>query len=54
MQTSLCAYLSLIALVGVALNALFGWWWADPAAALAMTPIVAREGAEGVRAKATG
>ena len=54
MQTSLCAYLSLIALVGVALNALFGWWWADPAAALAMTPNVAREGAEGVRAKATG
>src|SRR3982750_2957154 len=51
MQTSLCAYLSVIALVGVALNALLGWWWADPVAALAMVPIIAREGVEGVRAK---
>jgi divalent metal cation (Fe/Co/Zn/Cd) transporter len=48
-QTSLCAYLSVIALAGVALNALFGWWWADPAAALAMTPIILREGLESVR-----
>jgi divalent metal cation (Fe/Co/Zn/Cd) transporter len=49
MQTSLCAYLSLIALIGVALNALLGWWWADPIAALAMTPIILREGVEGIR-----
>jgi divalent metal cation (Fe/Co/Zn/Cd) transporter len=48
-QTSLCAYLSLIALVGVGLNALFGWWWADPVAALAMVPIIVREGVEGIR-----
>ena len=48
-QTSLCAYLSVIALVGVALNALLGWWWADPVAALAMTPIIAKEGVEGLR-----
>jgi divalent metal cation (Fe/Co/Zn/Cd) transporter len=48
-QTSLCAWLSLIALAGVALNALAGWWWADPAAALAMVPIIAKEGLEGVR-----
>ena len=48
-QTSLCAYLSAIALAGVALNALFGWWWADPAAALLMTPIIAREGLAGIR-----
>jgi divalent metal cation (Fe/Co/Zn/Cd) transporter len=48
-QTSLCAYLSVIALAGVALNAAFGWWWADPAAALAMVPIIAKEGMEGVR-----
>lgn len=48
-QTSLCAYLSAIALVGVALNAMLGWWWADPVAALAMTPIIAKEGIEGVR-----
>jgi divalent metal cation (Fe/Co/Zn/Cd) transporter len=48
-QTSLCAYLSAIALGGVALNALFGWWWADPIAALAMVPIIVREGLDGVR-----
>jgi divalent metal cation (Fe/Co/Zn/Cd) transporter len=49
-QTSLCAYLSAIALAGVGLNALAGWWWADPVAALAMVPIIAKEGVEGVRA----
>jgi divalent metal cation (Fe/Co/Zn/Cd) transporter len=51
MQTSLCAYLSVIALAGVAANAGLGWWWADPVAALAMVPIIAREGIDGVRAK---
>ena len=50
-QTSLCAYLSFIALAGVALNAAFGWWWADPAAALAMVPIIVIEGIDGIRAK---
>ena len=48
-QTALCAYLSAIALVGVALNAICGWWWTDPLAALVMTPIIAKEGWEGVR-----
>ena len=48
-QTSLCAYLSVIALAGVGLNAAFGWWWADPVAALAMVPIIAMEGVEGLR-----
>ena len=48
-QTSLCAYLSAIALAGVMLNALFGWWWADPVAALAMVPIIVREGIDGLR-----
>ena len=48
-QTSLCAYLSVIALAGVGLNAAFGWWWADPAAALAMVPIIGKEGIEGLR-----
>jgi divalent metal cation (Fe/Co/Zn/Cd) transporter len=51
-QTSLCAYLSAIALAGVLLNGLLGWWWADPVAALAMVPIIAAEGIEGIRAKA--
>jgi divalent metal cation (Fe/Co/Zn/Cd) transporter len=48
-QTNLCAYLSAIVLVGLCLNAALGWWWADPAAALAMVPIIAKEGIEGVR-----
>jgi divalent metal cation (Fe/Co/Zn/Cd) transporter len=48
-QTSLCAYLSVIALVGVALNTLLGWWWADPVAALGMVPIIAKEGLDGLR-----
>ncbi|HEV2181989.1 MAG TPA: cation transporter, partial [Gemmatimonadaceae bacterium] len=48
-QTSLCAYLSAIALAGVLLNAWLGWWWADSVAALAMVPIMAREAAEGWR-----
>jgi len=51
-QTSLCAYLSVIALAGVAANALLGWWWADPVAALAMVPIIAKEGIEGARGEA--
>jgi divalent metal cation (Fe/Co/Zn/Cd) transporter len=48
-QTSLCAYLSIIALAGVGLNAALGFWWADPVAALAMVPIIAHEGVEGLR-----
>jgi divalent metal cation (Fe/Co/Zn/Cd) transporter len=48
-QTSLCAYLSVIALGGVALNTVLGWWWADPAAALLMVPLISREGLEGLR-----
>jgi divalent metal cation (Fe/Co/Zn/Cd) transporter len=43
-QTDLCAYLSAVLLVGLGLNALWGWWWADPVAALAMVPIIGREG----------
>lgn len=42
-QTDLCAYLSAITLVGLALNAVLGWWWADPAAALLMVPIISKE-----------
>ena len=33
-QTSLCALLSAVLIVGLGLNSLFGWWWADPVAAL--------------------
>lgn len=45
-QTDLCAYLSGILLVGLTLNALFGWWWADSMAAILMVPIITREGIE--------
>lgn len=48
-QTNICAYLSVILLVGLILNALFGWWWADPVAALIMIPIIVKEGIEGLR-----
>ncbi|MEP6925293.1 MAG: cation transporter [Pyrinomonadaceae bacterium] len=48
-QTDLCAYLSAILLVGLCLNALFGWWWADSVAALVMIPIIAREGLAALR-----
>jgi len=48
-QTDLCAYLSALLLIGLGLNALFGWWWADPMAALAMVPIIGREGIQALR-----
>jgi divalent metal cation (Fe/Co/Zn/Cd) transporter len=48
-QTDICAYLSAILLGGLGLNALFGWWWADPASALIMVPIIAREGIHALR-----
>ena len=50
-QTGLCAYLSAILLGGLILNAIFGWWWADPVAALIMVPIIAKEGAEALQGK---
>jgi divalent metal cation (Fe/Co/Zn/Cd) transporter len=48
-QTELCTYLSAILLGGLLLNALFGWWWADPFAALVMVPIIVKEGIEALR-----
>lgn len=51
-QTDFCVYLSAILLGGLLLNAAAGWWWADPVAALVMVPIIAKEGVDGVRAKA--
>jgi len=43
-QTMVCAYLSVALLVGLGANALFGWWWADPAAALVIAAVALREG----------
>jgi len=48
-QTELCTYLSAILLGGLLLNALLGWWWADPVAALVMVPIIVKEGIEALR-----
>ncbi len=43
-QNLLCAYLSVALLLGLGANALLGWWWADPAAALLVAGVAAREG----------
>ena len=51
-QTDLCAYLSAILFVGLILNALFGWWWADSVAAFLMVPIITREGIEELKGEA--
>ena len=46
METLACSYLSLTLLLGLGANALFGWWWTDPIAALAMVYFLIKEGAE--------
>jgi divalent metal cation (Fe/Co/Zn/Cd) transporter len=53
-ESALCAYLSLVALVGLALNALWHIGWADPAAAIVITPLIVWEGREAFRGKACG
>lgn len=45
-ETLLCAAFSATALVGVSLNVAFGWWWADPVAALLIAALALREGRE--------
>ena len=48
-QNMICAYLSVALLVGLGANALIGWWWADPLAALVIAAVAAREGIESWR-----
>jgi divalent metal cation (Fe/Co/Zn/Cd) transporter len=48
-QNMICAYLSVALLAGLLANALVGWWWADPAAALVIAGVAAREGVESWR-----
>jgi divalent metal cation (Fe/Co/Zn/Cd) transporter len=53
-QTTACWWLSLITLAGIGLNAAFGWWWADPVAALGMTFFLVAEGREAWRGEDCG
>ena len=48
-ETFACAWLSASAVVGVGVHAAFGWWWADPVAALVMVPFLIREGREALK-----
>jgi divalent metal cation (Fe/Co/Zn/Cd) transporter len=50
-QNMVCAYLSVALLVGLLANALAGWWWADPAAALVIAAVAVREGRESWQGK---
>jgi divalent metal cation (Fe/Co/Zn/Cd) transporter len=43
-QTSLCTYLSAVLPAGLLLNAVFGWWWADPGVALAIAAVARKQG----------
>ena len=53
-ESALCAYLSLIALVGLAVDAVWHIEWADPVAALAIMPLILFEAREAIRGKACG
>jgi divalent metal cation (Fe/Co/Zn/Cd) transporter len=48
-ETLACSYLSFTLLLGLTANAVAGWWWADPLAALLMVPWLLKEGWEGIR-----
>lgn len=50
-QTLLCTYLSGVLLVGLLLNSLFGWSWADPVVALIIAAVAVKEGREAWRGK---
>lgn len=45
-QSDICSWLAAILIAGLFLNALLGWWWSDPVAALLMVPLIAKEGFE--------
>jgi divalent metal cation (Fe/Co/Zn/Cd) transporter len=49
-QTMACVYLSAVVLAGLVANAAFGWWWADPVAALGVVAFLVREGREALEA----
>ena len=45
-QSLVCDLQDLVVLVGLGLNSLLGWWWADPVMALALVPFLIKEGLE--------
>ncbi|MEV7692740.1 cation transporter [Microbacterium sp. NPDC089189] len=51
-QTLICTYLSAAVLIGLVLNSLFGWWWADAIAGLVIAAFAVREGIEAWRGDA--
>ena len=51
-QNMVCAYLAVALLVGLSANALLGWWWADPIAALVIAAVAVREGREAWQGRA--
>lgn len=51
-QTLICSYLSAAVLVGLLLNSLFGWSWADPVAGLVIAIFAVREGVEAWKGEA--
>ena len=53
-ESALCAYLSIIALVGLGINAIWHIWWTDPVAALVIVPLILWEGWETMSGKACG
>jgi divalent metal cation (Fe/Co/Zn/Cd) transporter len=53
-ESALCAYLALVALIGLGINAIWHIWWADPIATLVIVPLILWEGWEAMRGKACG
>lgn len=53
-ESALCGYMAWIALAGLVVNAVWGKPWADPVAALALTPLILREGWEAIRSSKLG
>lgn len=53
-QTLLCTYLSAVLLLGLLVNSLLGWWWADPVAGLVIAAVAAREGLQAWRGENCG
>ena len=53
-QSNLCAYLAMVALVGLTVNSIWHIGWADPFAALAVVPFIGYEGVEAIRGRSCG